>query len=221
MTATVLDAIRARVTGLVELAAGGYRWEPESGRYRDLSTGRYVSEQAIARDIDRYNDTIVKERIRATTQQMLDGKLALQDWQTRMARELKDAYVVNVQIGRGGRNATQFSDYGRIGGRLQFEYRKLDEFAQQIKAGEAGSAAQVMARANQYAGGPRTAYFDGQQAAKEEAGLTEERRVLNPAEHCDDCVGYAAEGWKPIGWFPPPGTGSACGHNCRCTMEYK
>lgn len=221
MNTTVLDAITARIAELAAGGSQGYRWEPDSGRYRDLATGRFVAEKTITNHIDHYNDTIVKERTRDTTQRLIDGTLTLDQWHTRMARDLKDAYIVNLQIGRGGRAATQFSDYGRVGGRLAFEYRKLDEFAQQIKAGEAGSAAQILNRAQQYAGGPRTAYFDGQAAAKDEAGLTEERRVLNPAEHCGDCVGYANEGWKPIGYFPPPGTGSQCGHNCRCDKEYR
>ena len=59
---------------------------------------------------------------------------------------------------------SEFSDYGRIGGRLNFEYRKLDQFAQEIALGTL-SEAQIQARVQLYANGARTAFFDGHRAA--------------------------------------------------------
>ena len=38
---------------------------------------------------------------------------------------------------------------------------------------------------------------------------------------CQDCIGYAAQGWVPIGLLPPPGQRCACHDNCRCYVEYK
>ena len=207
---------------LIELAKSGsegYRWEGGTARYRDNATGRFVAEATITKHIDHYNDTVVVQNVSKLADRLVGG-MELDVWQRAMSKEIKDAYLVNLQIGRGGKAQTTFADYGRIGGRLRFEYAHINAFAQQIKEGKL-SAAQIAARAKQYANGPRTAFFDGVTAAKGEAGLTEERRVLNPAEHCPDCEGYAAVGWVPIGTLPEPGEGSRCYHNCRCHKEYR
>lgn len=47
----------------------------------------------------------------------------------------------------------------------------------------------------------------------------EERRVLGAAEHCEDCIALASEGWVPAGTLPPIGVDTRCGDSCRCTIE--
>jgi hypothetical protein len=47
-----------------------------------------------------------------------------------------------------------------------------------------------------------------------------ERRLLGVAEHCPDCIDFAARGWQPVGTLPPPTVGSRCMSNCKCTMIY-
>ena len=228
---TVRDLLNRRIVAMLgDPGSKGYIWETDNARYRDVSTGRFVSEATIETRIESYNDTVIADRVTQHTQGLVDGTTSLPDWQRAVAKELKDAYVVNLQVGRGGRKATTQSDYGRIGGRLAFEYGKLNGFAFEIANRQydidgklilGPSDAQILARAKLYARGPRTAYFDGQTAGKEAAEYTEERRILNPAEHCEDCVAYEALGWQPIGTLPPPGVGSRCQHNCRCEKKYR
>lgn len=216
---TVLDLIVSRV--YTELASRkGYTWEAASARYRDNQTGRFVAEKTIREGVEKYNENFVRPNVKNITQNFLDDKTKIDAWQRSIAKEIKDAYIVNVQIGRGGKNATTYSDYGRMGGRLQFEYRKLNDFAEAIKRGEL-SDEQILYRAQMYADGVRTAYYDGLTAAHAVAGFAESRRVLTPAEHCEDCVTYAGMGWRPIGVLPSPGTMSRCLHNCKCLMEYR
>ena len=38
---------------------------------------------------------------------------------------------------------------------------------------------------------------------------------------CQDCIGYAAQGWVPIGLLPPPGQRCACHDRCRCYVIYR
>jgi len=192
---------------------GGYIWQ-------DIFGSRVVDDGWILQRIDHYHEFVISEQMRRQTENFITGNITLATWQERIAGNLKDAYVVNLQLGRGGKAVTTFSDYGRIGGRLKFEYAKLDQFAQEINLGQL-SEKQIMARIQQYANGARTAFHDGKRAAKLDAGFNEERRYTNPAEHCDDCVGYEALGWQPIGSLPPPGTGSVCMHNCKCDMDYR
>ena len=82
------------------------------------------------------------------------------------------------------------------------------------------SPAQISARSKLYINSSNKQYWRGKMEAKLAAGFTEEQRFLNPAEHCDDCVGYAARGRVPIGTLPEPGEASACQENCRCTKKY-
>jgi len=202
-----------------DLADGrGARWDASIARYRDRHTGRLVPERTARAQAEDLNQRFYRANMDRQTERLINGDINLQTWQDRMRREIKDAHITNMVVGRGGRQQVEFSDWGRVGQRLQMQYRFLDTFAQEIQQGNM-TEAQIRARAVMYATAPRTAYFDGMTAAGQAAGHTEERRILNPAEHCDDCIGYAARGWVPVGTLPKPGQGSVCLSNCKCEYE--
>jgi hypothetical protein len=47
------------------------------------------------------------------------------------------------------------------------------------------------------------------------------RRILDSqAQHCQDCLGYAAQGIVSIGTLPLPGQRCECGARCRCSVRY-
>jgi hypothetical protein len=199
------------------LQAGGiFRWVKSLGRYIN-EKGRMVAERSIKALGERFTRDYISPRLGTITDKFLSGKIDLAVWQERMAKDLKDGYLTQYMIGRGGRQAMTYADYGRIGGHLRFEYRHLDGFAQEIAEGKL-SAAQIRMRVQMYADGVRTAFYEGARAGKVDAGYTHEKRVLGPAEHCPDCVSYAAMGIQPIGFFPPPGIGSVCAHHCQCEL---
>lgn len=205
---------------LVNLAERtGFVWERNTARYRDKSTGRFVSENTLTQLQSDFTD-FARGNLDKLTDRLIGNQVDVATWQRGFAQELKDTYVTNYQIARGGKNAMTQADYGRIGGRLRFEYGHLDNFAKEIADGKL-TPEQIKARVNQYVAGTRTAYYDGKTAAGSAAGLTEERRILNPAEHCEDCIGYASKGWQPIGTLPEPGSQSRCRHNCKCEKEYR
>ena len=202
-------------------ARTGYVWEPGTARYRNNSTGRFVAEKAIVAEIGRYADRVT-ENATSITQRFTDGNITSQQWRALMGREIKDAYIVQLQAGTGGRLATTQADYGRIGGRLAFQYRQLNKLQAEFEAGTI-SEKQLMARAQMYTQSSRQAFFDGATASNEAAGYTEERRTLGAVRTvlCATCVGYAARGWVPIGTLPEPGQDSECLSNCRCNKEYR
>ena len=211
---------------LVDLAERvGFVWERAIARYRDKKTGRFVSEFNLVQLQTDFTDN-ARVNIGNITERLIAGDLDVGAWQRQFAQELKDTYVVNYQIARGGKNAMTQADYGRIGGRLKSEFGYLDNFAKEVASGNL-TPEQIRARANQYVAGTRTAYYDGKTAANKAAGLTEMRRVLTPAEHCESgggmkgCIEYAAMGWQPIGSLPSPGTGTPCRHHCKCEMIYR
>lgn len=215
----------ARVLFAELQSRAGYTWEQLNARYRSNQTGRFVAEKTIIAEAERYHEQVVAPNIERITERMVNGNMTVSQWQTAMQREIKDAHIISVQAGRGGKKATTQTDYGRQGGRLKFEYRQLDQFAAEIaeKQGTLNelSPAQIKARAQLYSGGSRTAYYDGQTAAQVGAGLKEERRVLGVADHCSPCTGFAAQGWVPISTLPEPGTECEGMHNCKCRKEYR
>jgi hypothetical protein len=204
---------------IYELAQGGYTWDRSVSRYRDKETGRLVSESKVLSTIERFNDTTIRDNIGGITDRFLDGRIDLPTWQQQMAREIKDGWIVNAMAGRGGKNSMEFSDYGRLGGRLRFEYDRLNQFALRIANGEM-TAAQIRANALLYAAGPRVGYFDGKTAANRDAGFVAEQRFLRPGESCADCINYAGRGRVPIGSLPEPGEGSVCQRGCNCDKLY-
>lgn len=203
----------------------GYTWEQLTGRYRNNRTGQFVAESRIIAEVDTYHEKVVKPNIERITERLTNGNINVSQWQAQMQREIKDAHILSVQAGRGGKAVTTQADYGRQGGRLNFEYRRLDLFAAEI-ASKHGTdqeltAKQIMARSQLYSRGSRTAYYDGLNAAKEGAGFNEERRVLGATDHCQVCRDFEAEGWMPIGHFPSPGTQCEGRHNCGCDKEFR
>ena len=211
---------------LAELQREGFRWDTAAARYRDNRTGRFVAEQTIKNTFIELGEGTnsfagySQRNMTNITQRYLDGRIDLRGWQKAMRNEIKDSHIVSATAGRGGRNAMTQADWGRTGARLRQQYGYLDNLAWERYNGTV-SDAQMMNRAKMYAGNNRTAYFDGKTAAMKASEMTEERRVLNPAEHCADCIAYAGLGWQPIGTLPEPGQGSACLSNCKCNKEFR
>lgn len=199
--------------------ARGFTYDKRLARYRDRETGRLVAERDVIAAADGFRD-FARANIDRLTERFVDGDIDLPTWQRRVAQEVKDAHIVSAMAGKGGRNNMTQADWGRVGGRLRFEYDRLNRFAVEVKAGMQ-TPAQIRARAKLYANGTRKSYFDGKTAACQEAEFTEERRILQPGESCADCIGYAAQGWVPIGTLPEPGVASECLSNCNCIKEYR
>lgn len=217
---TVADLL---VGYLVAPTPDTYYWNKLKGKYYraigEIGRRRAVAWSTIQKVGEHYTAERIFPAVQALTDRFLSGSLTLADWQERMARTIKDGRIINLHLGRGGRTATTFSDYGKIGADLRMEYRRLESFAQEIASGKL-SEAQIRARADQYAAGVRKAYWIGRTAGQKEAGLTHEARFLSPVEHCAECPEYAARGIVPIGTLPEPGFDCTCSSNCKCYKVY-
>lgn len=196
-----------------------YRWNAGAGRYIDPATGRFVPKQAEVRALDQRIQAGVSQ-VQAVSAAMMRGTVSVEEWQMAVAVELRRMHTQAAALGRGGWAQMTPRDWGRVGRKLRDEYAYLNGFAQDLASG-ALSEAQINARLGMYVNGIWSRYWRGASGAMEEAGMTEERRLLTPAEHCADCEGYAAQGWQPLDSLPEPGEGSVCGHNCRCIKVYR
>lgn len=104
---------------------------------------------------------------------------------------------------------------------LRAQLAFLRDRAEAIASGAQKLDGSLRNRARQYANAARAKYWDVRGTVAGATGKTRERRVLGDAEHCPDCLGYAAQGWVPIGTLPPPGEGSVCRSFCACRMEWE
>jgi len=153
--------------------------------------------------------------------QLAEGTITIAEWQGSMAAMIKEQHIISAIAGKGGRSMMTATDWGRTGGRLRFQYERLDKFAHEIMSGYF-SPEYVAARSKMYINSTRTAYWDAlTQAHKDSGEYTEEKRILGYAEHCADCVYFADMGWQPLGSMPEPGSESVCMTNCQCGKIYR
>ena len=200
---------------------GGVRHSNSKGAYIWNSNGREVADSHIQGKLDVVVDDF-KDNTARLADRLDSGRLDVAGWQERMRREVKDLHRTQYIAGRGGVDKMTPRDWGRLGSDLRWmQYDRLDKFALEIAEGNL-SPAQINARSKLYMNASNKQYWRGKTEAKLSAGYVEKRRFLNPAEHCPDCVGYAARGRVPIddASLPPPGEDSQCMSNCRCEMRF-
>jgi hypothetical protein len=195
-----------------------YEWAPNAARYRDPATGRFVSRATIRRGVD---DFILssKRRISIASDELRTRVITLEEWQAVMREEIKMTQLMAEALLRGGWAQMTQADYGRVGQRIREQYEFLDDFTHRLAAGMRMDGS-FMNYARMYAAAARTGFEVGMQEQLTVVGYSEERNMLHPAEHCDECVELAARSWVPIGTNPPVGT-RKCLANDVCTTEYR
>ncbi len=196
-----------------------YGWNSDAQRYVDLSSGRFVSRAQVRTALDQ---AILSAQggIREVSQSLVDGNISLATWQTVMAHEIKLIHLASGATAAGGWAQLTQSDYGRIGQALRQQYAYLQNFALQIESGAWPLNGSLVTRALMYGEAGRGTFEEFQRAYARANGLTQERRRLGAAEHCNDCVRFANLGWRPIGYLPRIGQ-SQCRTNCKCTFEFR
>lgn len=214
---TVALAVRRFAEQLLQ----GYVWDRTISRYRRSDTGRFVARRRIVRLLERS----VSQRERRLNDGVLaymEGRISPEAWKARTRMLLKRQYVQNAALGKGGWDQLTQSDYGRLGGKLRWEYARLNEMAAQIRAGEV-SPAQALNRMRMRMGNARHEFYQTERetlAPPPEGKDVIERRILSAeAESCQDCLDYYDRGWQPAGTLPLPTEACACSSNCRCSID--
>lgn len=197
-----------------------YQWDARTGRYRDTRTGRYVARETVRVAIDQF---ISKgdERIQKISRDLVEGRSSLATWQTQMALEIKHLHIASAAAAVGGWDRLTSADFGRVGQLLKVQYAYLQRFALQIQVGQVPLNGGLITRAGMYADAARGTYEDERRVLmRDRLGMTEERRELGRADHCDDCLAEAGKGWQPIGTLRRIGD-SACKVSCKCSFNYR
>ena len=112
---------------------------------------------------------------------------------------------------------------GQVGSQLRTQYAFLDGFIADLDAGRPVDG-NVSRQATMYVEAARNTYHRAERDSQRQAGMTEERNILDrEARHCEgpgSCPEQSALGWQPIGSLIPIGQ-RICLTSDRCRMEYR
>lgn len=199
------------------MADSRFRWNAAAGRYV-ASNGRFVTEDAVRRELDRVIDT-ERKRVRQLAEQLRTRGISPTRWEIEMRGSVKRMHMASVATAKGGWAQMAPADNGRAGRYIRDQYAYLERFRRQVDAGLPLDG-RFLQRADLYAEAARGTYHRAETAEQERRGMTEERNLLHPADHCSECVGESARGWVPIGTLVPIGQ-RICRARCRCTKRYR
>lgn len=140
-----------------------WTFDTKSRRYRNLTTGRYLS---AASSIELRDDAVVRLRRDTAdlTRQLADREIAVQAWESAMQANVREVNVLQFAFGRGGRNAMTDTDRASLAEIIDGQNAYLRAFAQDVAAGQL-SEAQITARAKLYYGSSVAAYERGRSGA--------------------------------------------------------
>lgn len=198
-----------------------FRWSAKASRYVD-ARGRFVSRAAVRGALDA---AVQREgqRMTALTQQLRDRTISLADWQAGMRESIKASHLYATAAARGGWAQMAPADVLRAGRAIRQQYGYLQTLARDLAAGRVPVDGRLAQRARLYAQASRAAFHTTERLEQgERNGMTEERNLLAPADHCESCLAATAAGWVPIGTLPLPGSADrVCRQNCKCRLEYR
>jgi hypothetical protein len=195
-------------------------YDRRAGQYRGMN-GRFVPRTTVMNLVGQ--ETVRTEvRLKAQTRLMIQGKIDLAEWQTRMAQTIKDAHLRVGTLAAGGKQGMTPQKNGAIGYQLRQQYEYLDRFANDLAQGKL-TPEQALRRSGAYSKSVTKTFHRIEKLTRQEEGFGEAKRSLDPrAKHCSSCIGYHTNGkWKPIDQVMLPGMNCECGQFCKCSIEYR
>jgi hypothetical protein len=197
-----------------------FSFSPETGRYRDVATGRLIREEPIRRALDQVINAQAAT-VRQLTQSLIDGQIGLDVWQAQMMSSIKSVHIVGATLANGGWSQMDQSDWGWTGSaRIRPQYAYLRDFAAQLANGKQPLNGSALARAELYAQAGRATHRAAQERLAKQRGMEREKSNLGAADHCSSCLTEAARGWQPVGSLIPVGA-RTCLSRCHCWFTYQ
>ena len=203
----------------------GWKWNEKAARYYDTDTGRFLSRSQALGYVE---DSIAaaESAVDTLAGYVADGMLAPADFSALAWQEVKEEYIRQYLLGRGGRAQMTAADWGSIGGSLSEQAKYFKPFMEEVAKGNL-SKGQIRSRLRMYVNSAREAYERAQAKVLIAAGYDEVIWVLSKsAESCPDCEAFADMGWQKVADDPyggaMPGSGDTiCLTSCRCHLDYK
>lgn len=188
-------------------------------RFRDLTTGRWISEREVRDAVDRVAD-LASRRMGDIAARYRTGQIDTAAWITESQRVIKDSQIASALAAYGGRQQMTPQTWGATGAEIKRQYLYLNRMADDVLSGRQPMNGRLDARARQYGQSARATYENSRRRVANAApALYFERNHLHASESCDQCRSQSARGPVPIGSLVPVGQRS-CRSSCRCTISY-
>ncbi|WP_445634524.1 Phage head morphogenesis domain-containing protein [Nostoc sp. DSM 114161] len=196
-----------------------YQFDPNSHRYRDTETGRYVRQVDVLGFVDEEVSRL-EVRLKGHARLLVQGKIDIAEFQTRMALTLKESHLRVGAIGAGGTKQLTSAHYGKIGAQLKKQYKYLHGFGQDLAEGKL-TKEQAIRRAASYAKSAKTSFFESEFTSRGKVGFYAKRLLDAQSRHCQSCISYQRLQWTLIQLVTPPGVDCECGGRCRCRLVFR
>jgi len=201
----------------------GYTYNPDTQRYRNLNTGRFVARREITNLLDAQVSS-AESRLHELATAYHEGRIAPSVWVEQMRTEVRRLEIQQISLAKGGFDQLSQRDFGRAGASLREQYARIIGTAQDVQDGKV-TLPQLLNRIDGYVGEGRKLYYQTQRdnAGTGDADMTTiARRRLDPAAaHCPQCPEYYDRGWVMAGEVVAPGESCQCGSHCRCSVDYR
>lgn len=175
--------------------------------------------QVVRAELDAYLANSA-EPVIALQDALRNGAINIADWQTAMREQIKNAHINAIAESVGGYQNMTPADYGRAGQIIREQYGYLRDFADEIVSGKQRLDGTLNRRAKMYVDAARESYYKSINAKVQAGGITHICSVLNPADHCQECIALDGR-WYEINdpTYNPPGN-RICRKNCKCSEKY-
>ena len=195
-----------------------FTYDKKRGQYRD-GQGKLIKPSQIRSHVDQAIEK-TKQRLAATTDRFIDGKIDQSKWESVVTKELKRMHTGLAQIGAGGKAQMDKAMIKRLNARLKSEDKFFKKMLREINKGKQAIDESLVARMSGWAESGKTTFGGIRHAAMIDAGFTEARNTLGATDnHCSECPGLSSD-WIPIADMPPVGS-RKCGGRDHCTIEYR
>ena len=122
-------------------------WEWSRSKRRYLENGRAVPEKRIRKGVRTAVDN-GKNQIGSLTQELVDGKINLAEWDVRMREQIRAGHRAMIKLANGGELSPQ--NRGKLGSIVREQFKYLDAFRSQLETGDVAMSKRVVARARMY-----------------------------------------------------------------------
>lgn len=195
-----------------------YGWNEGAGRFTNPG-GQFVSISEVRGALDFALDEASIEA-RALAGALAEGSIGIAEFENAMRLLIKDTQIYSSAVAVGGFDGLVDNALAFVETRLESQFAYLSDWADDLAANGLGTAGSMGARARMYMQSARATYGDLYAESAADRGEEEERNIINPGEHCDDCLEMEALEWVPIGTLIPIGSRQCLG-NCNCVLEYR
>jgi hypothetical protein len=135
-----------------------WQYSPQNHTYIS-SSGRVLTEAALNEVRDAYLEEVT-ELIDDYATMLDEGRWTTATFESEMRRRLKNAYVAEYTLGKGGVERMTQSDYGRLGNLLKAQYGYLRGYLDDLSNGKE-TRGQAANRARNFIGSARQAFSRG------------------------------------------------------------